>query len=511
MRFTKTVAPVLFTLLHATSVFADKGMVLHHAKPVPNNYIVIFKDSVPRANAATLAHELAVTHGAAITKHQQGEAIFQSTLKGFVAEVPEQAVNALANDPRVAYIEEDAYVTVSSQRPHSAPTLRTLLRASEPAYSWPDELEVLNTRRAHRSPTLNNAGTTQGSGVTIYFMDTGVEKTHEQFFTGQVLAGVQFGDVGQCPADSPNDGNYRDEHFSSLPHGTGTASVAGGTTIGMASAVHIVPIKVMKCTGDESRLSWWVSAIDWISGANPYYRRPAVLSISMFYDAALFNSNFADAPISSFEQSLTNLINFTGMAVIVSANNQGPDYVRANELIWTSSCPNSTPCTAYKDVYPYGRSCYQSPSRLAQNSASFFGNPNYRVISVGGLDESDRIWDCNNFGGECPGDNPPHEELKDTTGSNTGSCVDIYAPAHHIATAALRGANSYRYADSNSGTSFAAPYVAAIAARILQNNPNLTPSQLWTEIKNRAIALPSNFDHDGVLSNDLKAAVYSWE
>lgn len=222
-------------------------------------------------------------------------------------------------------------------------------------------------------------------------------------------------------------------------------------------------------------------------GIYPLVQWPAVVSISFFYDAALFPSAWADVPIDSFETAVTNVI-ANGIPVVASANNQGPDYRQPSP---------------YQTTYLYGRSCYQSPSRLAYHardgvcdqtgcSGNYFVGGANRVIVVGGTDEYDRIWGCNDWTGECGGT---------FLGSNTGRCVDIYAPAHRVKVANLAGSNTFR-TTANSGTSFAAPYVAGIAARLLQADPSLTPAQLWQRIHDLAQPLAADFDHDGVPDND---------
>jgi hypothetical protein len=59
-------------------------------------------------------------------------------------------------------------------------------------------------------------------------------------------------------------------------------------------------------------------------------------------------------------------------------------------------------------------------------------------------------------------------------GSNYGSCVDLFAPGVGIMTIGLAGP------ESETGTSLAAPFVAAAAAMYLQGNPYAAPSQVAT-------------------------------
>lgn len=62
-----------------------------------------------------------------------------------------------------------------------------------------------------------------------------------------------------------------------------------------------------------------------------------------------------------------------------------------------------------------------------------------------------------------------------------GACVDILAPA-----AGVKGAEySYpsAYYSTGSGTSYAAPIVAGIAARYLQSYPTASPTAVWNHIQ----------------------------
>lgn len=153
--------------------------------------------------------------------------------------------------------------------------------------------------------------------------------------------------------------------------------------------------------------------------------------------------------------------------------------------------------------------------------------PPPRVISVGGSGRQtingvlqDVRWQCPMFAGElcatetCNGTNVP------SYGSNFGNMVDIYAPAHHVESAYTQTTASYRpdtrppnglpgpyydndadYYTRKSGTSFAAPLVAGVVARILQANPTLSPSQVWTQLQSLAYHTPTPLDSAGVDRN----------
>jgi hypothetical protein len=85
------------------------------------------------------------------------------------------------------------------------------------------------------------------------------------------------------------------------------------------------------------------------------------------------------------------------------------------------------------------------------------------VITVGGMTEENSWWP-----GGCRGG------------------VEILAPAEGIFSASITGVDQYRGAKPNlrSGTSFAAPIIAGIAARLLQENPEMSPAELELSIVN---------------------------
>lgn len=83
------------------------------------------------------------------------------------------------------------------------------------------------------------------------------------------------------------------------------------------------------------------------------------------------------------------------------------------------------------------------------------------VITVGGSDDGDLMYDLSNF----------------------GSCVDVYAPATGIKATYNTGPKSTALL---SGTSMAAPHVAGVAANLLVANPTASPAVLSTQIREAA-------------------------
>ena len=71
--------------------------------------------------------------------------------------------------------------------------------------------------------------------------------------------------------------------------------------------------------------------------------------------------------------------------------------------------------------------------------------------------------------------------------SNTGSCVDLYAPGSGI-TSAWIGSSSAT--NTISGTSMATPHVAGLAARLAQAYPGITNSQIVSKLTANVVASP---------------------
>jgi subtilisin family serine protease len=63
--------------------------------------------------------------------------------------------------------------------------------------------------------------------------------------------------------------------------------------------------------------------------------------------------------------------------------------------------------------------------------------------------------------------------------SNYGACVDYFAPGVSVVSASNSGDDAFA---SGSGTSFAAPLVAAIAALVLDRSPTMTPAEVASEL-----------------------------
>jgi subtilisin family serine protease len=241
-------------------------------KKVPNQYVVVFNDDVEDVEKEAV--RLIVEQGG--SRHDQRT--YSRALKGFSVWTSEAAARKMAEDPAVAFVEEDQIISLSAEQP-SAP--------------W--GLDRIDQRDLPLGGTYvyNNTG----AGVKAYIIDTGVRASHAQF-GGRVAAGFTAIQDGRGTSDCNG-------------HGTHVAGTVGGSTYGVAKGVTLVPVRVLDCSGSGTT-SGVIAGVDWVT-TDHAAGTPAVANMSL-----------GGGISSALDTAVNNSIN-DGVSYAVAAGNESAD------------------------------------------------------------------------------------------------------------------------------------------------------------------------------------------
>jgi subtilisin family serine protease len=293
-----------------------------------------------------------------------------------------------------------------------------------------------------------------GAGAVVYVMDTGVLASHDEFagpVGSRVIAGFDEAasvPVGASNCESPNKALqpcYADfNELIGASHGTSVASLVAGENVGVAPDAMIVSIRVM----NESALATTRTYMDglnaiikhaWDPSTPPF--RTAIINISGWVLeklASLPDPN--PVTYAAVEHKIREMI-----AGVDAQGRPDPNGKRFLFVVAGNNIDNGCGRSGFVDRFP-----------------ATLGKELEGLITVGGMTEENSWWP-----GACRGG------------------LEILAPSEGIFSATITANDHYRGQRPNlrSGTSFAAPIISGIAARMLSENPSLSPQELESLIE----------------------------
>jgi hypothetical protein len=435
---------ILATLVFAADASAGRFVAAPAAQGIPNRYLVLLADSPVHPGfkldglppMPEVAREIAGDYGL-----RKPLRLYEHAVRGFLVEMSEAAARRLARDPRIARVEQDQVIEVqapqcpdvsfeaASTYPASPQSVPCLISAASCHENW--GLDRIDQAQL----PLNSAFyfSNVGTGVNIYFLDTGLDYYHSEFKNASGVSrvgnGINFGKNGNNTVD-PN--NYYDEYG----HGTHVAAIAAGLRYGVAKNATLHPVRVTDNQA-QSSTSIVASGVDWIAHNHV---KPAIVNISMNFKVA--REVVVDpAGLNFMEQAFHNLVTTYGVAVVNSAGNFNTDAVDF------------------------------SPSRLPE------------LIVVGATDNADARWAVTAPGQPCYLRSDPYSQC----GSNFGPYVDLFAPGFQIVSA-WTNTSTRTGACQQTGTSLSAPLVTGTAATYLQTHPLASPAEISQALINNATA-----------------------
>ncbi|KAB2891247.1 MAG: S8 family peptidase, partial [Kofleriaceae bacterium] len=319
---------------------AAEGKFIRVDEPVPRRYIVVFqepKDALARGAVDVNADATQLATSFSANVHETWE----HALHGFAAEMDEADAERMAEDPRIAFVQEDGVVHASGTQNGATWGLDRIDQANRPlsgSYVYPNE----------------------GSGVTAYIIDTGIRVTH-QSFGGRARAGYS----------AINDGRGSDDCQG---HGTHVAGTVGSSTWGVAKNVQLVAVRVLGCNGSGTD-SGVISGINWVAQNR---QGPSVANMSLGGGAS-----------SATDTAIRNAHN-SGVTMVVAAGNENQNAcnvspARAPEAITVASSTSSDARSSFSnhgscvDIFAPGSSItsanYSSSSGSTTMSGTSMASP----------------------------------------------------------------------------------------------------------------------------------------
>jgi len=387
---------------------------------IPGRYIVVFDDFVdnPSAVAAALGRQngFVATH------------IYSVALNGFAAPMSEQAAQALALNPNVAYVEQDSY----------AQAIGTLVEGVDRIEA---DLNAMADIDGDNSPGLN---------VDIGIIDTGID-LHSDLNVHRF-----WNCIGGCTETAAFDNNGHGTHVSGSAAAKDDGydlTVSGGIdydVAGVAPGARLWGFKALG-SGGSGAYSDIIDAIDKATSFAPG-QTPTPAETIEVVNMSLGGLANQQALRQAIQASVAK-----GIVYVVAAGNESADVYGPDGVLNESST-----------MFCFGRNaqCDYSPAAYPEvmtvsGMVDTDGQPGGQGPSTSSGDD-DRFYTSTNFSGSVHSSNPV---------VSPGLAIDVAAPGVRVLSTWWNPNTGDEGWAWGNGTSMASPHVAgAVALYILENN-----------------------------------------
>ncbi|HKG91169.1 MAG TPA: S8 family peptidase [Gemmatimonadaceae bacterium] len=283
---------------------------------IPGRYIVTLRDDVDDVPA--YARRVLGAQGGSL------RATYAHALRGFTAEMSAAAAASLAHDPRVAAVEPDRIITVST---------------TQTSATW--GLDRVDQRSLPLSGSFAYTGA--ASAVRAYIIDTGLQSDHPEFGGRAMNVYDGLGGTGEdCNG-----------------HGTHVAGTVGSISYGVAKEVMLRGVRVFDCSGSTAT-SNIIAGVEYVT---LNHVKPAVanLSVSGPYSYAL-------------NTAVMNLVS-AGVFVSVAAGNENTYACnRSPASASTATTVAATTSSDYRASYSNYGSCVDLYAPGSSITSTFIGS-----------------------------------------------------------------------------------------------------------------------------------------
>lgn len=243
----------------------------------PGRYLIVLHDSVRRPKEVAAEHER--RHAAEVSH------VYRHAINGYAAELPEEAVEGISRDPRVAWLEPDREVSTFAQ------TIPTGIR---------------------RAFATSNAGLDVDGAddvrvdVDVAIIDTGIDLDHPDLNVVASAGCIVTGSFDGCVDGTGEDDNGHGTHVA----GTTAAIDNDFGVVGVAPGARLHAVKVLTASG-AGLISDVIAGVDWVTARADTIE---VANMSLGCRCA----------VATLDQAIAASVD-RGVVYVVAAGNNGED------------------------------------------------------------------------------------------------------------------------------------------------------------------------------------------